>query len=63
MTHVTPYDLIVQGKPARMWRGGSGDPLILIHGGVGDAELHWDANFEALGQHCDVIAPDLPASP
>jgi len=60
MALVTPQPLVVQGKPARIWRGGSGDPLVLIHGGVGDAEVHWGANFEALAQHYDVIAPDLP---
>lgn len=60
MLRVTPHDLVVQGKPARLWRGGSGDPLILIHGGVGDAELHWGANFETLTHYYDVIAPDLP---
>lgn len=60
MSLVTSQSLVVQGKPARIWRGGSGDPLILIHGGLGDAEAHWRANFEALAQHYDVIAPDLP---
>lgn len=60
MTSVISQDIVVQGKPARVWRGGSGDPLVLLHGGLGDAEFHWRANFEALAQSHDVIAPDLP---
>lgn len=60
MARVTPLQLVVQGIPARIWRGGSGDPLILVHGGLGDAELHWGANFDALATRYDVLAPDLP---
>lgn len=60
MSAIIPRNLVIQGKTARLWRGGSGDPLVLIHGGLGDAELHWGANFAALGQRYDLIAPDLP---
>lgn len=34
--------------------------LLLIHGGLGDAELHWRNNLDTLGKHFNVYAPDLP---
>jgi 2-hydroxy-6-oxonona-2,4-dienedioate hydrolase len=60
VTLVAPHDTIVQGQPARIWRGGSGDPLVLLHGGFGDAEQHWRANFEFFARHFTLLAPDLP---
>ncbi len=44
----------------RCWRGGAGRPLILLHGGMGDAELHWSGLWDRLAERYDVIAPDLP---
>lgn len=41
--------------------GQPGTPaVLLIHGGLGDAQLHWDATLSALGTSYHVYAPDLP---
>lgn len=42
-----------------MARAGKGDPLVLVHGYLGGSS-QWAAELQALGQHLDVIAPDLP---
>jgi pimeloyl-ACP methyl ester carboxylesterase len=42
-----------------MARAGNGDPLVLVHGYLGGSS-QWAAELQALGQHLDVIAPDLP---
>jgi pimeloyl-ACP methyl ester carboxylesterase len=34
--------------------------LLLIHGGIGDARLHWEASIPALAEDFHVLAPDLP---
>jgi pimeloyl-ACP methyl ester carboxylesterase len=52
--------LRVQGRPAQVWRGGSGQALLLIHGGLGDARLHWEPVWESLAASFTVAAPDLP---
>jgi 2-hydroxy-6-oxonona-2,4-dienedioate hydrolase len=43
-----------------VWRGGTGKPLVLLQGGMADAELHWSCVWDALAEHYDVIAPDIP---
>lgn len=52
----------VEGRQVQYWEAGSTDApaLLLIHGGMGDAELHWHNTLEVLGQHFHVFAPDLP---
>lgn len=52
----------VEGRQVQYWEAGNEDApaLLLIHGGVGDAELHWNKSLEVLGQHFHVLAPDLP---
>ena len=58
---VRVQNLQVLGKAARVHIGGVGKrTLLLLHGGWGDAELHWSRVWDALGQHFRVIAPDLP---
>ena len=52
--------LILEGRQAKYWLGGSGKPLVLLHGELGDAHQHWQASFEALSPHFQIIAPDLP---
>jgi pimeloyl-ACP methyl ester carboxylesterase len=45
---------------AMRWRVfGSGDPLVLFHGGHG-SWLHWIRNIEALARTHQVFVPDLP---
>lgn len=53
------YFINVDGIRVRYLRSGSGPPLLLIHGLLGYS-FCWRRNFEALGRHFDVIAPDLP---
>jgi 2-hydroxy-6-oxonona-2,4-dienedioate hydrolase len=52
----------VQGRPARAWL--AGDPaapaLVLVHGGLAGAEMHWSSVWDRLGERYRVIAPDLP---
>ncbi|MCC6748855.1 MAG: alpha/beta hydrolase [Deltaproteobacteria bacterium] len=50
----------VEGSPARVFVGGEGAPLVLVHGGWGDARVHWRPVWERLAERFRVIAPDLP---
>lgn len=50
----------VGGKRVSYWTGGSGQPLVLLHGVAGDANLHWNRNFKRLTTRFTVYAPDLP---
>ena len=43
------------------WQGGNGAPLLLIHGGIGNAELHWKHVWNQLADRYTVIAPNLPS--
>jgi 2-hydroxy-6-oxonona-2,4-dienedioate hydrolase len=52
--------LTVQGKPAHVYVGGQGEPLLLVHGGWGGAPMHWAPVWEQLAKRFLVIAPDLP---
>jgi pimeloyl-ACP methyl ester carboxylesterase len=53
-------EIAVEGGPAQVWTGGEGDPLLLLHGGWGGAEMHWAPVWETLATACRVIAPDIP---
>lgn len=53
------FFLDLDGIRLRYLRAGRGRPLLLIHGLLGYS-FCWRRNFEALGRHFDVIAPDLP---
>jgi pimeloyl-ACP methyl ester carboxylesterase len=57
---VSQQALLIEGRHAKYWIGGSGKPLVLIHGGLGDAHQHWHATFDALSLHFQIVAPDLP---
>jgi pimeloyl-ACP methyl ester carboxylesterase len=57
---VSQQTIHIEGRKAKFWSGGSGKPLVLIHGGLGDAHQHWRTCFEMLEQHFQIIAPDLP---
>ncbi len=57
---VSQQTIIIEGRKAKYWSGGSGKPLVLIHGGLGDARQQWQTCFEALAPHFQIIAPDLP---
>jgi pimeloyl-ACP methyl ester carboxylesterase len=57
---ITQQTISIEGRSAKVWIGGSGTPLVLLHGGFGDAEQHWRATFKAFAPHFHIIAPDLP---
>ena len=58
---MTSYELTIDGVCVRYVRGGSGAPLLLLHGfTVGSSELTYGPSFGPLAEHFDVIAPDLP---
>lgn len=57
---ITHQTISIEGRSAKVWIGGSGRPLILLHGSFGDAQQHWHATFEAFTPHFHIVAPDLP---
>ncbi|MHB8844806.1 MAG: alpha/beta fold hydrolase [Nitrospirota bacterium] len=57
---MTPSDSTLSGKKIRVWAGGSGDALLLIHSAWGDAEMSWEGVWNDLSGSFAVIAPDLP---
>src|SRR5436305_11426191 len=62
MDPVRVFTTPVAGRPCRYWAGGpaAAPPLLLLHGGLGDAALHWHHNFADLARDFRVLAPDLP---
>lgn len=57
---ISQQTITIEGRQAKYWIGGSGKPLVLIHGEFGDAQQHWAPTFEALTPHFQILAPDLP---
>jgi pimeloyl-ACP methyl ester carboxylesterase len=57
---ISQQAITIEGRQAKYWIGGSGIPLVLIHGGLGDAQQHWAPTFDALSPHFQILAPDLP---
>ena len=45
---------------ARVWRAGSGPPMVLLHGEFGDAATYWGPIVDSLAAHVTLILPDLP---
>jgi pimeloyl-ACP methyl ester carboxylesterase len=60
MHELAAETLMLAGRSVRVWRGGAGPGLVLLHGGVGDAALHWQPVWGALAESFQVIAPDWP---
>ncbi|MFT5879041.1 MAG: pimeloyl-ACP methyl ester carboxylesterase [Moritella sp.] len=48
-----------EGGTINYWRGGQGEPLLLIHGFGGSAISTWKAEMLALSKDYQIIAPDL----
>ncbi|MBM3189705.1 MAG: alpha/beta hydrolase [Chloroflexi bacterium] len=63
--HVTPSlplaeaTVEVEGLPIYYRTGGSGPPLLLLHGFTVTGRM-WDPFLDELGKHSTVIVPDLP---
>ena len=51
----------ILGNSVTYWQGGDGAPLFLIHGGIGNAEVHWSPVWNQLTERYMVIAPNLPS--
>jgi pimeloyl-ACP methyl ester carboxylesterase len=60
MAQINPELIRIAARQVRVWRGGSGAKLLLLHGGFGDAQWHWQTVWETLGDSFQVVAPDLP---
>ena len=54
-------EIMISKKKVSYWQGGDGAPLLLIHGGIGNAELHWAPVGTRLSERSTVIAPNLPS--
>ncbi|NWG16566.1 MAG: alpha/beta hydrolase [Chloroflexi bacterium] len=54
--------VVVDGLTVSYWEGGQGNgrTLLLIHGGLGDASLHWGPVAPLLTEEFHILAPDLP---
>jgi pimeloyl-ACP methyl ester carboxylesterase len=52
---------LVDGLETSYLEAGSGEPVLLLHGGEfgGEAAVCWEATIPALAQHFRVLAPDL----
>ena len=64
-TEIALRELQVLGTRARIFEGGSGAQVLLIHGGWTGAALSWSRVswsrvWEALAARYRVVAPDLP---
>lgn len=60
MAAMEPSSLLVQGRRVRVWRGGRGPALLLLHAGGGEARVCWNRVWENLADDFEVIAPDWP---
>lgn len=54
--------ILVDGLNVHYWEAGQDNPraVLLIHGGLGDAKLHWETVLPLLGENFHALAPDLP---
>ena len=55
------HDIVVDGLETSFLEAGSGEPVVLLHGGEfgGEAEICWEATIPALARSYRVLAPDL----
>jgi len=59
MADISAELIRIAARSVRVWRGGNGLALLLLHGGVGDAELHWRPVWNRLADSFSVAAPTL----
>ncbi|MBN1692368.1 MAG: alpha/beta fold hydrolase [Dehalococcoidales bacterium] len=59
MNNIQSKMIIVNGLDVHYYTAGQGEPLVVIHGGGGDART-WRRNIGVLAEKYTVYAPDLP---
>jgi pimeloyl-ACP methyl ester carboxylesterase len=59
MNNIQSQKIKVNGRDVHYYTAGQGDPLVVIHGGGGDART-WLKNLAALSEKYTVYVPDLP---
>jgi pimeloyl-ACP methyl ester carboxylesterase len=59
MEDILSNKIKVDGLDVHYYMAGQGDPLVVLHGGGGDART-WLKNISALSDNYTVYAPDLP---
>ena len=59
MDNIQSKKVAVDGLNVHYFTAGQGDPLVVIHGGGGDART-WLNNISALSAKYTVYAPNLP---
>jgi pimeloyl-ACP methyl ester carboxylesterase len=59
MNEILGKTIKVNGHDIRYYTAGEGEPLVVIHGGGGDARTWWE-NISELAEKYTVYAPDLP---
>ena len=59
MNNIKNKKLMVDGLDVNYYTAGQGEPLVVLHGGSGDART-WGHNIEVLSEKYTVYAPDLP---
>ena len=58
--HVDSKTIPLGQRPARVWTGGSGEAIVLLHGGWAGAEAYWSTVADELERSHLVVAPELP---
>ncbi len=59
MNEIQGKTIKVDGRDVHYYTAGHGEPLVVIHGGGGDART-WGKNIIELSEKYTVYAPDLP---
>ena len=59
MTTIQSKTIKVNGLDVHYYTAGNGEPLVVIHGGGGDART-WNLNIAELADKFTIYAPDLP---
>lgn len=59
---LTEKAITLNGQTVNFWEDGQNHErtLLLVHGGIGDAHLHWSVAMPILAENFRVLAPDLP---
>ena len=52
--------ILLGQRPARVWTGGRGEAIVLLHGGWAGAEAYWSTVTDDLERTHLVVAPELP---